>query len=398
MPRRMQISNAIGYAQFRSRSHKAVIRVYDSTGNVIEAHEHAGEFKGGAFTFAPENGAKSKNGVTSDAGPAILFKSRRVQFLETYNAMNWRKFVLLGCVVACVFAASSARAQMRGHGNSMSRMGMRGAFTPRSIARMPMHRAPILGSMGRMPMHRAPMMNSALGLRRFNRFNDGDFDRDDRFHRFNNFNKIIFISDFSLAWWWGWGWGPWWGWNWGYPYGSYDYSGYGYGYGNYGYGYGSSGYDYGYGYPSGTYYGSYYSATNYENDDESVVRNVLAEYTVSWNRHDTAAVGRLFTENCDYVNLTGVHWKGVQEIVQRHGELFQNRLKTAVRTLTGAEVRFSTPDVALVHATWDVTGWSRPTGEAVPVLKEITTMMMVKTDGKWLITAFQDTESGGSTK
>jgi uncharacterized protein (TIGR02246 family) len=258
-------------------------------------------------------------------------------------------------------------------------MGMRGAITPRSIARMPMH-PPMLGSMGRMPMHRAPMMNSALGLRRFNRFNDGDFDRDHRFHHFKNFNEIIFIS-----------------WNWSYPHGSY-YSGYGYGYGNSGYGYGSSGYDYGYGYPSASYYGSYYSATEYGSDDESAVRNVLAEYAVSWNRHDMAAFGRLFTENCDYVNIVGVHWKGVQEIVQRHAELFQNRLKTAVRTLTGAEVRFPTPDVALVNATWDVTGWSRPTGEAVPVLKEITTMVMVKTNGKWLITAFQNTESWGSTK
>ena len=104
------------------------------------------------------------------------------------------------------------------------------------------------------------------------------------------------------------------------------------------------------------------------------------------------------TENCDYVNMAGVHWKGVQEIVQRHAELFQNRLKTAVRRLTGAEVSFSTPDVALVHATWDVTGSSRPTGEAVPVLKEITTIKMVKTNGKWLITDFQDTENGGSTQ
>ena len=96
--------------------------------------------------------------------------------------------------------------------------------------------------------------------------------------------------------------------------------------------------------------------------------------------------------------MDGVHWKGVQEIDQRQAELFQNRLKTAVRRLTGAEVNFSAPEVALVHATWDVTGWNRPTGEAVPVLKEITTMTMVKTDGKWLITAFQDTERGGSTK
>jgi hypothetical protein len=39
------VSNAIGYAKFYSRSHRAVIRVYDEAGNVIETHEHAGEFK-----------------------------------------------------------------------------------------------------------------------------------------------------------------------------------------------------------------------------------------------------------------------------------------------------------------------------------------------------------------
>jgi hypothetical protein len=36
---------AIGYAKFYSRSHDAVIRVYDETGNVINTHEQAGEFK-----------------------------------------------------------------------------------------------------------------------------------------------------------------------------------------------------------------------------------------------------------------------------------------------------------------------------------------------------------------
>jgi len=37
--------NAIGYPKFFSRSHDAVIRVYDAAGNLIETHEHAGEFK-----------------------------------------------------------------------------------------------------------------------------------------------------------------------------------------------------------------------------------------------------------------------------------------------------------------------------------------------------------------
>ena len=39
------VENAIGYAQHRSRSQNAVIRVYDDAGNVIETHEHKGDFK-----------------------------------------------------------------------------------------------------------------------------------------------------------------------------------------------------------------------------------------------------------------------------------------------------------------------------------------------------------------
>jgi hypothetical protein len=39
------ISNAVGFAKFNSRSHDAVIRVYDEAGNVIETHEHTCEFK-----------------------------------------------------------------------------------------------------------------------------------------------------------------------------------------------------------------------------------------------------------------------------------------------------------------------------------------------------------------
>ncbi len=114
--------------------------------------------------------------------------------------MNSKKIILLGCVAACVFAASTATAQMRGHGGSMPRMGMRGP--------------PMSHSMGRMPMHRGPMMNSPSGFRRFgnrdfnrndrfgrfNRFNDGRFVRNHRFHHFNHFNhfnNVVFIGDFG---------------------------------------------------------------------------------------------------------------------------------------------------------------------------------------------------------
>jgi hypothetical protein len=39
------VSNAVDYAKFRSRSHDTVIRLYDEAGNVIQTHEHVGDFR-----------------------------------------------------------------------------------------------------------------------------------------------------------------------------------------------------------------------------------------------------------------------------------------------------------------------------------------------------------------
>jgi hypothetical protein len=39
------ISNIVDHAKFYSRWHDAVIRVYDEAGNLIETHEHVGDFK-----------------------------------------------------------------------------------------------------------------------------------------------------------------------------------------------------------------------------------------------------------------------------------------------------------------------------------------------------------------
>jgi len=49
------ISNAIGYAMHRSRSHDAMIRVYDDVGNVIETHEPKGDFKEWCETEQKQN-------------------------------------------------------------------------------------------------------------------------------------------------------------------------------------------------------------------------------------------------------------------------------------------------------------------------------------------------------
>jgi hypothetical protein len=39
------IAQRIGCAKHRSRSHGAMIRVFDEAGSLIETHEHKGKFK-----------------------------------------------------------------------------------------------------------------------------------------------------------------------------------------------------------------------------------------------------------------------------------------------------------------------------------------------------------------
>ena len=55
-------SNAIGYAKPVSRPHGAVIRVYDDAGNMIETHEHAGDFPGsGSPDFHPAESSSRRS-------------------------------------------------------------------------------------------------------------------------------------------------------------------------------------------------------------------------------------------------------------------------------------------------------------------------------------------------
>jgi hypothetical protein len=50
------VSNAVSYAKHRSRSHHAVIRVYDEAGNVIDTHEQVEKFAlvtGASYSATP---------------------------------------------------------------------------------------------------------------------------------------------------------------------------------------------------------------------------------------------------------------------------------------------------------------------------------------------------------
>jgi uncharacterized protein (TIGR02246 family) len=53
-------------------------------------------------------------------------------------------------------------------------------------------------------------------------------------------------------------------------------------------------------------------------DAKDSVRAVVSSLAESWNRHDMASFAAAFSENADFVNVIGMHWRGRQEIEAKH--------------------------------------------------------------------------------
>ena len=82
------IRNAVGYAKFYSRSHDAVIRVYDEGSNVIERHEKRSNHRGKRVSLPSEGtfrGLKSRASLCPSAicSRVILFSTMVILYFAS---------------------------------------------------------------------------------------------------------------------------------------------------------------------------------------------------------------------------------------------------------------------------------------------------------------------------
>lgn len=131
--------------------------------------------------------------------------------------------------------------------------------------------------------------------------------------------------------------------------------------------------------------------------DEDAIRQTLATDVDIWNSVEpwTGRAmedwGNLYTDDVDYISGAG-HWlKGKREIVatqqKNHDTLVAQH---ATYKVSVERISFLKPDVALVHAAWEMT-WA--SGATVEVFKAILGIVMAKHDARWLIRAAQLTET-----
>src|SRR5881398_711663 len=126
--------------------------------------------------------------------------------------------------------------------------------------------------------------------------------------------------------------------------------------------------------------------------DKADIRNLQNQQADAWNRHDAKAYASLFKEDGDCVNVVGWWWKGRAEIEKKLTDGYVYVFRESTLTITGVDIRFLTPEFAVAHVRWTMTGARTPTGIPVPQ-QGIQTHLLQKVGGQWLIAAFQNTNS-----
>ncbi|MDQ3913467.1 MAG: SgcJ/EcaC family oxidoreductase [Actinomycetota bacterium] len=123
--------------------------------------------------------------------------------------------------------------------------------------------------------------------------------------------------------------------------------------------------------------------------DEVAVRGLYQQLMDGWNRGSGEDFAAVFTEDGDLVAFDGTHFKGREEIAPFHQQLFDRWLKGSRLVGRVKDVRFLSPDVAVMHAVGSTV--MRGKSEPSPERDSIQTLVAVREGDGWRFAAFQNT-------
>ena len=128
--------------------------------------------------------------------------------------------------------------------------------------------------------------------------------------------------------------------------------------------------------------------------DEQGIRRLATQFETAWNTHDMSLLGQIVTDDVDFVNVAGLHWKGRDEVVSEHAARHKVRFKNSIWTTERVLVQFVRPDVAVVHIDWGTRGDLDLDLKPWPPRKGLFVWVVVRDNGAWRIRVVQNTDKG----
>jgi uncharacterized protein (TIGR02246 family) len=115
-------------------------------------------------------------------------------------------------------------------------------------------------------------------------------------------------------------------------------------------------------------------------------------FAAAWMERDARALSRLFAEDADFVNVTGIWWEDREAIRKAHHYGLTTFFRASRLTVGRMKLRALGPDAAVVHARMILTGQLSPDGGQAGTRHTILTFVMARGRDGWLCVSAQNTD------
>jgi uncharacterized protein (TIGR02246 family) len=124
---------------------------------------------------------------------------------------------------------------------------------------------------------------------------------------------------------------------------------------------------------------------------ESEVLKVIAEFAATWNRHDMDAMHDLCTDDAEWINIVGMHWRGKAAVYKGHDALHKTTFADTEMTIEDVKARAIAPGVVCAVAGMTFGAHVDPTGREEVGMETMGTYLLLDTGDSWKIVHFHNT-------
>jgi uncharacterized protein (TIGR02246 family) len=119
--------------------------------------------------------------------------------------------------------------------------------------------------------------------------------------------------------------------------------------------------------------------------DERNIRAVATAYAEAWNHHDMRTLAELFTDDADWINIVGMHWRGKAAIVKAHDVFHRTIFQKMEISVTDIGIRAITSDVAATVIALKAGEYTTPDGKQQNATLDRLSLILVNRNGEWRI-------------
>jgi uncharacterized protein (TIGR02246 family) len=123
-------------------------------------------------------------------------------------------------------------------------------------------------------------------------------------------------------------------------------------------------------------------------NDAQVAGEIAGGFAAAWNKHDMTALGRLFHDDTDFVNVIGTHMRGRESIERQHGVAHAGPFRNSTLKDSVEDAREIVPGVIVTHVQTQLEGDERAPGQ---IRQTRMTLVIEQRAAQWRIIAGHNT-------